>query len=322
MKNPWTHAIYSVPVTVTNAQCMSGGVVYGFPSMTAFLGLEAALARAVVSPLLQLDGITVCVHKHRSKTVKKGYDRVPCIIRRVVDTAHSAASNASGRGVALMENVSMDMEATLLFRISGKDAESAIPGSETEAFIQQIQDFLSMSGRVAGGTLSSIPGKKPLLWLFSGEDEADAKMLRDLKKKLLPGFLPFDRTSLLTEHLENMRKERVGSDTLDALLDLCAVHGVKEADEDGNEKKTFTYSRRKQAWLVPACLGFASLSDILPPGSIKDARDMQTKVCFAEPCYSLLEFVSAHRISSFAKMFWFPSIDTIAERTFFLAKNM
>lgn len=319
MKSPWVHAIYSVPAIVTNAQCMSGGVVYGFPSMTAFLGLEAALVRKVVSPFLQLDGVTVCVHRHRSKTSDKGCDQRPCLIRRTADTNYSSGKIAGGDGLALMESVSMDMEITLLFRISKKDENFSVSASETESFIQEIQDFLDASGRVAGGILSVPSDKKPSIWFFSYEEEEDASLLHRLKKSLLPGFLPFDRTTVLNEHLQSMREESPDCDALDALLDLCAMHGAEESD--GSDQKMF-YSRRKSGWLVPACLGFSSLTDILPPGSVKNARSKQVQICFAEPCYSLLEFVSAHRISSFEEMFWFPSVETIAGRTFFLAKNM
>ncbi len=130
-------------------------------------------------------------------------------------------------------------------------------------------------------------------------EEGNDKDLRQLTRKLMPGYAIVERRELMQEAMTQ------GQDAMDALLDYLAIHHHCEQDDKGNV--TWISKRKTAGWIVPIATGFHGISEL---GAAKNQRDPETPHRFAESVLTLGEFKMPHRIHSINEILWQYQVDT------------
>ena len=88
----YAEAVLVLPrIKVQNANAISGSLTWGFPSITAFIGLMDALARRLGSDSpLEFRGVGVICHDYEAQVSQGGYTRAFSLTRNPIDKDGSA----------------------------------------------------------------------------------------------------------------------------------------------------------------------------------------------------------------------------------------
>lgn len=287
---------------IQNANAISGVFTWGFPAMTAFVGMMHALERKCAAANLDVafTGVGVVCHQHEAQVTQGGYTRAFHLTRNPV--------GKDGKTAAIVEEGRIHLEISLVLEVDLKDVRLS-GEDETRAFAQQVADLLATL-RVAGGTIQPpLPGRKQRRpWLLRVDENQDVRerQLRRLKQQLLPGFSLVLRDDLLQQHRDVMQQTDPETDLLDAWLDLSRLnHDCRETEEDIE----WFIRRDYPGWLVPIPVGFAALSELYEGGQVEAARDQTTPFRFVEGIYSIGEWVSPYRFKSFNDILWYVDND-------------
>lgn len=300
---------------VQNANAISSPLTWGFPSITAFIGLMHALERKLrPSTGVEFWKVGVVCHHFEAQVTDGGYTRSFCLTRNPVDK--------DGNTAAIVEEGRIHLDITLVFEVN-------LPGDrQGEAQRQMVaqQALHAVAGmRVAGGSVMPAlprPGgrqpsaarrhMRPSLALVDGNAEADIKTFRRASRQWLPGFALVSRDDLLQAHWAELRKADSNASVLDAWLSLSRLthratplRTLSEGTGDTAEATEWVSERAKgKGWVVPIPVGYRALSELHAAGSVANARDTTTPFCFVESVYSLGQWVSPHRLLHADHMLW------------------
>ncbi|RRO06959.1 type I-F CRISPR-associated protein Csy2 [Pectobacterium aquaticum] len=271
-------------IKVENANAIAG-LTYGFPAITHFLGFTHALSRKLqASHGLTLEGCGVVSHQHQLHAYGSSWERSFALTRNPLTREEkTAAFNEEGR---------MHMTVSLLIRCNGQ-----IPADATALCEHLKQQALCQ--RLAGGTIVDIERVtlQPL--------PSDAAETRKVMRRLLPGFVLKDRTSLLHDHFQTLQQDNPHAELIDAWLDFAALKMRAERDpSDHSVKWKYLPKPGDGGFLMPLMIGYRAISPLYAPGEVDKTRDSQTPFCFAEAAYGIGEWQGAHRISDIRHIFW------------------
>lgn len=311
------HGLLLIPhLQVQNANAISSPMTWGFPSITAFIGLMHALERKLGADSgLEFCGVGVVCHHFEAQT-HKGYLHSFCLSRNpVLKNGSTAAITEEGR-------IHLDISLVFDVNVSGGslDADATV--------LQQYADTVAhtLAGmRIAGGSV--IASHRPLsrralqphLQFLAQDDEDTAgkyKQFAQLSQRLLPGFALVSRDDVLQTHLATLRaghSDPASVTALDAWLDLSrinyrAVQQITEgteAPQDPHNPTTVWQRDERAGWLVPIPVGYAALSALHPAGSVAQARDNHTPVRFVESVYSIGQWISPRRLKNIEQIIWY-----------------
>ncbi|SEO87845.1 type I-F CRISPR-associated protein Csy2 [Aquisalimonas asiatica] len=315
------HNLLVLPrIRVQNANAISSPMTWGFPAMSAFVGLMHALERKLAArevPLL-FDNVGVICHDFEVQASDTGYVQAFHLTRNPVDK--------HGDTAAIVEEGRVHLDITLVFAVRG-DA-CAGTQSQLHEMAKDVSDTLATM-RVAGGSVTpSSPGRgartQPRLLPLDEDDETRHKQFRKLCLSCLPGFALVARDDLLAEHLETMQRSSPDATALDAWLDLSRRnHDCRQetsTDSVGNTKEEVHWEiRRPDGWIVPIPIGYAALTDLFGPGKVSNTRDNTTPFRFVESIYSVGQWVSPHRLRHPADLLWYP--DNAPDEGLYRLKN-
>lgn len=259
-------------IKILDANALNGNLAVGFPAMTAWLGAVYALERKIREYMdIHLPQVAVsCIHA--SLQAKKGNYYWGLIQKRKpLRVKGNTVSNLS-----FIEEARIHLTVSLLMEVTGL----ALTKSEKNAFLTVLNRILPTI-KIAGGDIFSF--RTPTLYFKEAEEE------RSLLLKLMPGFIPIDRTDLLEQ------EEKKGNNALDALLNLISIN-VKRDKENNKE-----YTKKESGWLVPLSVGYRQLSSL---GKVTHQRDYHYKHCFVEPLVTICEFKMSHRFKELQDIFW------------------
>lgn len=297
---------------VQNANAISGPLTWGFPAMTAFIGLMHALERKCQQAGIKVhfDGIGVVCHDAVPQTHRNTYDNHSFLLTR-------NPLKADGSTAAIVEEGRIHLELTLVLRVRGEACEDT---DEARADIAERIDALLHTLRIAGGSVlernAALPAihRRPVLDVLVSENTPRLyrRQMRELKRRLLPGFALILRDDVLEAH-----RQRMPADTsaLDAWLDITRLN--YRFDPEAPPEACWPRIRRHSGWLVPIPVGYSALSDEIPPDDILNARDGETPLRFVEPLFSIGEWRSPHRMQRVDELLWRIKPDT-DERLFLL----
>jgi len=303
-ENPEFSGLLVIPrLGIQNANAISSPMTWGFPSMTSFLGLMWALERKLcrIDPEFKLIFKAVGVVCHRFEPQVSGGR-----IRRFSLTRNPLEKD--GGTASIVEEGRAHLNLTLIFGVDGALVVSS--EEERKKIARDIGEMIGMM-RIAGGTVVSGPDRPPSLFPVSEDSEARRVDFMRLRRHWLPGFSLISRDDLLQERYAEMRQENPDTTILDAWMDLSRnnVRAVIEKKGEGDESKEsvdWVSSRRKgKGWLVPIPIGYGSLSDLYPAGSVADTRDRTTPVRFVESAYSIGEWIGPHHLSDVRDLLWY-----------------
>lgn len=310
------HILVTPRLIIEDVNTAAGALVWGFPSISSFVGFSVALERSSAAQQhgVMITGVGVIHHDHTHHVYgKKGF-KLFCL--------NAKPLNQSGKTDGIVQEARMRLEASFIFEIVFKDGLQKTADELNHISLslwKQIQQMRICGGRpnAAGRGL-----KNPILEpISSGEEgseqETHAVQMRRLARPLMPGFALVGRAGLLTSHTAKYTEENPGSTNFDAFLDLCSrkYRCVKE-----NTKFIWEAEARK-GWIVPIGVGFAPITKVFEPGVVSGARDDQTPLCVVEPVYSIGEFVSPHRIQNAESIFWRFDLEAYEKHQLYISRN-
>ena len=305
------HLLVLPRLRIQNANAISSPMTWGFPAMSAFVGVQQVLERNLPDDIkLVFNEIGVVCHHIEPQVTEGGFIKAFHLTRNPVDK--------SGGTAAIVEEGRAHLEVTLLIgvELEGDDLSSA---ERRDAIAKAL--FEQVAGmRIAGGSvmpsLNAQKRHRPKLISFNALELERAKQWRRLKRSLLPGFALVLRDDLLAEHTATLKSQDESATALDAWLDLsrlnheCHVEQVKD-EKDGKEIEIVRWEVRRPypGWLVPIPVGYGAISDLYTPGDVSNARDAEVPFRFVESLYSIGEWVSPHRIRKPDDLMWFVEND-------------
>ncbi|MDR2549038.1 MAG: type I-F CRISPR-associated protein Csy2 [Desulfobulbus sp.] len=286
---------------IQNVNAISAPMTWGFPSMTAFMGLMWALERALNGryPLV-LNACGVVCHAFEPQVSKGGFTKSFCLTRNPV--------GKDGGSASIIEEGRTHLDLTLVFGVVGGLLTAS--SEEQEAALKHIADLISRM-RVAGGTvLPGPPFQRPELIALADNDEERRRQFRRIRRTLLPGFCLVERHDLLEARHRQMRDNNAEATLLDAWLDLSRINwSASVARNDAGAESVSWRHDRANGWIVPIPLGYAALTDVQDPGTVMNARDTATPFRFVEAVYGIGQWIGPHRLVDACQMFWYPSTD-------------
>jgi len=281
-----TKRLLLVPhIKVHNANALSSPFTIGFPAMTAWLGATHALQRKLNQAgftELQFKATAVISHQCDLQAHKGAGDYVHSII------GTGNPLDKTGARSAFIEEARCHLDVSLLIEYTG------ITKDEEESLLSKISHLLHSQMKIAGGDILDF--NAPISLKI---EEGNDKDLRQLTRKLMPGYAIVERRELMQEAMAQ------GQDAMDALLDYLAIHHHCEQDDKGNV--TWVSKRKTAGWIVPIATGFHGISEL---GAAKNQRDPETPHRFAESVLTLGEFKMPHRIHSINEILWQYKIET------------
>ena len=316
---------------IQNANAISSPLTWGFPAITAFIGLMHALERRLKDTLpIALQGVGVVCHRHQALTDSAGFTTSFNLTRNPVDK--------TGATAAIVEEGRIHLDLTLVFGVQHLEGFVAHDEAAQVGLAQTVGDVLA-GLRVAGGRVihptagrRGRQGSARLIGLGDPGEDRD-KIFRRERRRWLPGFALVSRDDLLRERLAEMRVSRPDASALDAWLDLARLNhhaeraaatdpkpvadrkvdadpGAGETDTDTDiDAGTTWVTRRPAGWIVPIPVGYGALSELHPPGAVSNARDAATPFRFVESLYSVGQWISPHRLRDASELLWTPESD-------------
>ena len=298
---------------IQNANAISSPLTWGFPSITAFVGLMHALERCLNDTLpIALQGVGVVCHHHQALTDSAGFTTSFNLTRNPVDK--------TGATAAIVEEGRIHLDISLVFGVQRLQGFAVHDEAAQTAMAAAVGEALA-GLRVAGGSVIPAPagrsarrGSARLVSLGDPGDDRD-KVFRRERRRWLPGFALVSRDDLLQARLAELRVLRPQASALDAWLDLSSLthharrNPVADPNGGGAGETVEWVTRRPAGWTVPIPVGYAALSELHPPGAVSHARDASTPFRFVESVYSIGQWISPHRLRDASELLWVPRHD-------------
>lgn len=292
---------------IQNANAISSPLTWGFPAMSAFVGLMQALERGLRSDGIELlfDSVGVICHRHEPQASQNGFVHGFHLTRNPVDKR--------GETAAIVEEGRTHLEVTLIFAVSGEAAETQMHDQGSELTDKVFDHLLTL--RAAGGCITpslrtGATDYRPRLIAIEEAEEKQPAQFRSLLLRWLPGFALVSRDDLLHEHCQQLQQVDPDVDLMDAWLDLSRLNitccGEQAADDAGPTRATVDWERRGPGgWLVPIPVGYGALGPVHNAGTVEGARDETTPFRFVESLYSIGEWKSPHRLRKPEDILWY-----------------
>ena len=296
---------------VQNANAISSPMTWGFPAITAFIGLMHALARRLPADSgLEFRGVGVICHDFEPQVTEGGYTRAFRLTRNPVDK--------DGSTLGIVEEGRIHLDITLVFLVNL--AASHWAESERQQLAEKIGNVVG-DMRIAGGSvLPALPGSlrympRPQLRLLPDIESDRRDDFRRMRRRWLPGFALVARDDLLHAHTAKLQQADPNATVLDAWLDLSrrnhrATRTTQVDETTGEIREAIEWvTDRRDGWTVPIPVGYAGLSELHPAGGVASARDATTPFRFVESVYSVGQWVSPHRLTDVNDLLWYRVYD-------------
>jgi len=283
-------------IEIQNANCVAG-LTFGFPAVTHFLGYVHALSRKLKkSHNLTLEGCAIISHKNQIHAYQpKGFGEYVFALTRNPLTK-------GGKTAPIIEEGKMHLTISLVIKCNGLIEG----GEEGIKHLQKHLEQLCFSQKLAGGVIRDI---RNIAIESSNSDLEQEKLTKNIRRRLLPGFVLLDRSQYLSAHFLELKKNNPEVELLDAWLDFSTLRFKAEVplekSDEANDKASWEYIQKPNpGYLVPITTGYKAISDVFPPGGVEGARDSSTPFCFVEAAYGLGEWQSPHRLQNIDNALW------------------
>ena len=294
------HLLVLPHLRVQNANAVSSPLTHGFPSITALLGLMSALERKARAAGLDLafKAVGTVCHDHQEQVTEGGFVKAFRLSRNPV--------GKDGCTAAIVEEGRIHLELSLAFAIRSERWNREPEARDAD--IASVAELLA-GMRIAGGTLLPPvqPGRlryRPWSVDLTGTEDDRQTEFRKARMRLLPGFVLVSREDWLETRLAELQAENPAATRLDAWLSLSRINWrYQPAGKDG--KGEWLDDRKGRGWIVPIPVGYGALGEVHAPGSVANARDMNTPFRFVESLYSVGEWLSPHRLHSPQQLLWY-----------------
>jgi CRISPR-associated protein Csy2 len=297
-------------IRVQNANAISSPMTWGFPAMTAFLGLMTGLERRLGREAgIAFRAVGVVCHGFEAQVTTEGYTRTFHLTRNPV--------LADGSTAGIVEEGRVHLELSLVFDVLL--SSDKLGAAERQALVDLVAHTLAGLRLAGGSVMPALPiaqarHAKPTLELEEEDDEKKSKQFRQLMRRCLPGFALVSRDDLLQQRLVDMQQVTPYASALDAWLDLSRWNHRCATDFESAEGSPSNWKTdARPGWTVPIPVGYAALSELHPAGSVASARDAHTPFRFVETLWSMGQWVSPHRLKKLDDLLWYAATEGDAQ---------
>ncbi len=291
-------------IRVQNANAISSPMTWGFPAMTAFLGLMTGLERRLGAEAgIAFRAVGVVCHGFEPQVTTDGYTRAFHLTRNPV--------LADGSTAGIVEEGRVHLELSLVLDVLLR--QDQLGEAQRQALVDLVAHTLAGMRLAGGSVMPALPmtqtrRSKPTLELMAEGDESRSKQFRQLMRRCLPGFALVSRDDLLQQRLAAMQLNAQDATVLDAWLDLSRWNHHASPDVTQDSPNLWQTDARA-GWIVPIPVGYAALSELHPAGTVRNARDAHTALRFVEPLWSMGQWVSPHRLKNIDDLLWYASAE-------------
>lgn len=286
---------------VENVNALAG-MTYGFPAITAFLGLTHALSRKFKEQFaVELIGCGIFCHDYELNAYQDYY--VKFIQNRCPPSTLKGKSADAKSPAPIIEEAKMDMMVSLLFKCNKPLSTN---DSNTKAYKHALTQWVYQS-RLAGGSIYHLADIK-----FINNDSQNTG-LTQLKKAVLPSFVLLNASHYLQEHEQYGLDNQIDKNAFDRWTDFFAFkYQAKYIETDHTDSETpsneVVWERimppNKKGWIVPLMVGFKGISSLYEPNQVESLRDTRYPFRFVEAIHGLGEWKSTHRITDIDSLIW------------------
>ena len=287
---------------VQNANALSSPHTWGFPAISAFIGLMQSLERRLTAEGCNIlfDGVGVICHTHEPQMSRNGFTQQCNLTRNPL--------TQDGGTPALVEEGRTHLDITLVFHVRPPEDLN-----DTDEAAKRVGELIH-GIRIAGGTV--IPNKRVAryrttpTWASLGDDpDQRAATFKAQSRRWLPGFALVGRDDLLHEHHAERQGIHPDSDLIDTWLDLAGLNMEPEHIGQDAKTKSAWHPRGPSGWIVPIPVGYGALTPATQGGDVPGARDSSTPVCFVESLFSVGEWKSPHHLTGINQLVWYVAND-------------
>ena len=267
-----SHYLLLKRLRVQNANALSSAFTFGFPAVTAFMGLAHKLQRELnpdhSAHEFQCSGVGIASHSFTMQDHQEGYNRSLKLTANPLDK--------DGNRPSFVEEGRCNLTISLLLEVKNLPT-----GRDYDELPERIKQLLLSRFKLAGGDILDVK----VVDFIEDEDKA--------LRSLMPSYVLMERRDLMLEAMQS------GQDALDALHEALQLnHTCTELDDDKGQWQT---SRRHKGWIVPIATGFHALT---PAALAENQRDSSTPHRFAETVVTLGEFKMPIRCESVNEIIW------------------
>ena len=297
-------------IRVQNANAISSPMTWGFPAITAFLGLMTGLERRLGRESgIAFRSVGVVCHDFEAQVTTEGFTRAFHLTRNPV--------LADGSTAGIVEEGRVHLELTLVFDVLLRSDK--LGEAQRQALMELVAHTLAGMRLAGGSVMPAIPSVrtrsvKPMLELEAEDDADKSQQFRKMMRLCLPGFALVSRDDLLQRRLADIQRVTPEASTLDAWLDLSRWnhHALPGADTAQGSAANWQTDARP-GWTVPLPVGYAALSPLYPAASVANARDAHTQLRFVETLWSIGQWVSPHRLKKLDDLLWYAATEGDAQ---------
>lgn len=289
---------------VQNVNVISSPLTWGFPSITAFMGLMWNLERKVAKDYdLIFQGVGLVCHSFDPQIGSNPAEDRFNLTRNPL--------NRYGNPAPFVEEGRAQIEVTLVFGVDGATLKKE--PDERIKIAQYIFNIVT-SMRIAGGNVvppySTASHSHPQLIRMEQDYEKRSSQFRLLRRNWLPGFTLVSRDDLLNQRFEELRKKSKDVNLIDAWLDISrlnwrSVRTLKSNNSDKEEETIEWKPRSNQGWIVPIPVGYSALSNVYSSDEVANTRDDTTPFQFVESIYSIGQWIGPHRLNTISDLLWY-----------------
>lgn len=280
---------------VQNANAMPSPLSWGFPPPSAFAGFAHVLHRALSAELnLHIAGVGIICHAFSAQaSLPAGRHAMQFHLSR-----HPVTHE--GKAASMVEEGRCHLDISLVLGLSG----DGLWQHTEDVLLKRLQAQVAIM-RLAGGSLLPNPhARQPWLLSLEAPDAAQRKALH----RLMPGFALVCDDWALERHWRKLCQHHADATLLDALHDAVGLHHQPGDKPDKNGYVDWQWAP-KSGWRTPLALGYAALSPLYAAGAVRNARDVDTPIRFAEPLLGLGQWLSPHRLGRLHESLWFHHAD-------------
>lgn len=297
-------------IRVQNANAISSPMTWGFPAITAFLGLMTGLERRLGRESgIAFRSVGVVCHDFEAQVTTEGFTRAFHLTRNPV--------LADGSTAGIVEEGRVHLELTLVFDVLLRSDK--LGEAQRQALMELVAHTLAGMRLAGGSVMPAIPSVrtrsvKPMLELEAEDDADKSQQFRKLMRRCLPGFALVSRDDLLQRRLADVQRVTPEASTLDAWLDLSRWnhHALPGTDTAQGSPANWQTDARP-GWSVPLPVGYAALSPLHPAASVASARDAHTPFRFVETLWSMGQWISPHRLKKLDDLLWYAATEGDAQ---------
>ncbi|MEZ7518868.1 type I-F CRISPR-associated protein Csy2 [Psychrobacter sp. NPDC078370] len=271
-------------VVINGANTISSPLTYGFPAITGFLGSFHAMSRKMADDEqlsnVSLGGVLLACHDCQPQMYR------PNSYNNYTFNQTRNPIKKDGKTASIIEEGKCHLVMSFVVEVL---ADTQLTTEQQASVIQKTSQWIQQQ-RMAGGSVRGLARFEPVQYFDSSDISA-------VIPQLLPAFVLMDAQDEFAQIINDVQKDNPDAAPLDALIDVCALHHIPEAQKNGDTKWLTTSRKSGHGWLVPMPIGYQGISDRYDAGVMQNVRNPEYPSQYVEAIYSLGKWIYPQRLN-------------------------